>query len=160
MLFEPATRMRWRVEQPASVIIGSTILSPVATGGADIASPVFRSFSTVGRGPEPCGNRSFCEAARLPCRRFPLLKKDKTAPPEFTRSAGHLPGKHPPTAARASEERPGVPIAQLTCLCRSARGNFANEAFALFGGQDDGLLCIYRGATRPNHWRGSTGLYR
>ena len=31
MLFEPATTMRWRVEQPASAIIGSIILSPVAS---------------------------------------------------------------------------------------------------------------------------------
>jgi hypothetical protein len=30
-LFEPATTMRWRVEQPASAIIESIILSPVVT---------------------------------------------------------------------------------------------------------------------------------
>src|ERR1700730_15313100 len=41
MLFEPATTMRWRVEQSASAIMGSTILSPVATRGEDITSPVF-----------------------------------------------------------------------------------------------------------------------
>ena len=46
---------------------------------------------------------------------IPLLEKDKALPLEITRSPGHLPGKHSPTAARASDERPGVPIAQLTC---------------------------------------------
>src|SRR5258708_31026630 len=49
MLFEPATTMRWRIEQPASAIIGSIILSPVVT--------CFHSFSPVRREPGPRGDR-------------------------------------------------------------------------------------------------------
>src|SRR5581483_8913645 len=40
MLFDPATRMRSRVEQFASAIIGSIILSPVAILEVAIISPM------------------------------------------------------------------------------------------------------------------------
>jgi len=43
---------------------------------------------------------------------IPLLEKDKANPLEFTHSRGYLPGKHSPTVARASDERPGFPIAR------------------------------------------------
>jgi hypothetical protein len=91
---------------------------------------------------------------------IPLLEKDEAAPLEFTRSSVHLLGKlHRPWRARRTA---GALIAQLTCSHRPARGDFANSPtrhFALLGGQDAGLSCIYRWVTRPTHRRGSIGLY-
>jgi hypothetical protein len=58
---------------------------------------------------------------------IPPLQKSKANPLEFTHSRGHLPGKYSPTVARASNERPGVPIVQSTCSPRPARGNSGNS---------------------------------
>jgi hypothetical protein len=60
---------------------------------------------------------------------IPPLEKDKANPLEFTHSRGHLPGNHSPIA-RASDEWPGVLIAQLTSR-RPARGNSGDSPMRL-----------------------------
>src|SRR4029077_20450462 len=46
------------------------------------------------------------------------------------------------------------------CFIASASDQRHRVPFALLGGYDDSLSCIYRRAPRPIHWGGSDGLYR
>ena len=88
MLFDPATRMRWRVEQPESAIIGSIILSPVASR-EDITSPVFVVLARLAR--------------TWTLRRWIVFEAERIsawsiAPSAGPRTAGHarLPDSHRP----------------------------------------------------------------